>query len=148
MLDETLLPPKDLSSGLILIHNDGSRFRFLCLRTYESWDFTNCPVSQEEDPLEAAIDNARLALGIENPALHWGEDYRETVPFDDGRVSRYYLAESPAMDVELLVPAGAGAEDDYEFRWVTVDEAEDLLPPRLSLILDWAVGRLARMPSQ
>ena len=65
------------------------------------------------------------------------------MPYDDGRVSRYYLAESPTEDVELRVPAGAGAEEDYEARWATVDEAEDILPPRLALVMDWVVRQLA-----
>ena len=39
-------------------------------------------------------------------------------------------------------PSGEAAED-YAHRWVTVEEAEDLLPPRLAIVLDWAVARLA-----
>ena len=82
------------------------------------------------------------ATGIADPALHWGEDYRETVAFDDGRVSRYYLAQASDNEVTLRVPAGEAAED-YGYRWVTVEEAEDLLPPRLAIVLDWVVARLA-----
>lgn len=141
---EHTLPPKELSAGIVLVHDDGERFRLLCLRTYETWDFPKGPARNDEDVLEAATEEVRNATGIENPVFHWGEEYRETVPFDDGRVSRYYLAESPTAEVELNVPGGAGADEDYEYRWVTVDEAEDLLPPRLALILDWVVGKLAR----
>lgn len=142
--NEHTLPPKELTAGLILVHDDGERFRLLCLRNFDTWDFPGGPVREDEDVVEAATEAVRIATGIENPAFHWGEEYRETVPFEDGRVSRYYLAESPTDEVQLDVPAGAGAEEDYAYRWVTVEEAEDVLPPRLAIILDWAVGKLAR----
>ena len=43
----------------------------------------------------------------------------------------------------LRVPPGDGGEEDFEFRWVTFEEAEDILPPRLAIILDWVAGQLA-----
>ncbi|HZP87804.1 MAG TPA: NUDIX domain-containing protein [Burkholderiales bacterium] len=144
MMQPTSLPPKHLSAGIVLVHHDGTRFRFLCLRAFEAWDFPKAPVDDESEAVTAAIEELRESTGIEDPAFHWGEDYRETVPFDDNTVSRYYLAESPTMDVDLRVPFAAEAREDYEYRWTTVDEAEDLLPPRLALVLDWAVNLLAR----
>lgn len=142
--NEHPLPPKDLTAGIVLVHNDGERYRLLCVRNFDTWDFPKGPVREDEDVVEAATEEVRAATGIENPAFHWGEDYRETVPFEDGRVARYFLAESATDDVQLDVPGGAGADEDYEYRWVTVEEAEDLLPPRLGIILEWAVGKLAR----
>ena len=44
------------------------------------------------------------------------------------------------MDVQLRVPAGS--EDDFEFQWITAEEAEDVLPPRLSIVLDFALRML------
>jgi hypothetical protein len=99
-------------------------------------------VPADADPLQTALNELQDATGITDPALHWGEDYRETVPFEDGRVSRYYLAQASDNDVTLRVPAGEAAED-YGYQWVTVEEAEDLLPPRLAIVLDWVVARLA-----
>jgi bis(5'-nucleosidyl)-tetraphosphatase len=133
---------KILSSGLVVIHHDGSRYRLLVLRAFSAWDFPNALVDEGEDALTVALRATREATGIEELELNWGEEYRETVPHEDGSVSRYYLAQSKTMDVELSIPAGAGAEDDFEFRWVTADEAEDVLPPRLGLVLDWTVRML------
>jgi bis(5'-nucleosidyl)-tetraphosphatase len=31
-----------------------------------------------------------------------------------------------------------GRPEHHEYRWVSFDEAEDLLPPRLAIVLDWA----------
>ena len=95
--------------------------------------------------MQTALRELEDATGIVDPALHWGEDYRETVAFEDGRVSRYYLAQASDNEVTLRVPAGEAAED-HGYRWVTVEEAEDLLPPRLAIVLDWVVARLACGP--
>lgn len=137
-----VIPHKELSAGIVLVHHDGSRFRLLALRTFDQWDFPKRHVADEADPLRSALQELEETTGILDPALPWGEEYRETVPYDDGRVSRYYLAQARDMDVTLRVPPGEGA-DDLGHRWVTVDEAEELLPPRLALVLDWVVARLA-----
>jgi 8-oxo-dGTP pyrophosphatase MutT (NUDIX family) len=118
------------------------RVTLLVLRSFDRWDFPSAPVLEGSDPMHTAMHELQEATGISDPALHWGEDYRETVPFEDGRVSRYYLAQASDNDVTLRVPAGEGAED-YGYEWVTVAEAEDLLPPRLAIVLDWVVARLA-----
>jgi len=140
---DTPLPHKDLSVGLVVVHHDGSRLRLLCLRTYDNWDFPKTPVADEGGALEAAIAETRAATGLEELEFPWGEEYRETVAFDDGRVSRYYLAESADGEVILRLPADADAEDDYGYAWVTFEEAEDILPPRLALVLDWALRRVS-----
>jgi hypothetical protein len=90
-----------------------------------------------------ALDETRAATGLDDLELNWGsEAFRGTLAAEDGSVSRYYLAQSKTSDVALCVPAGEGQED-FEFRWVTFEEAEDILPPRLAIILDWVVGQLA-----
>jgi hypothetical protein len=43
----------------------------------------------------------------------------------------------------LQVPPGDAGLEDFEYRWVTFEEAEDILPPRLAIVLDWIVGQLA-----
>ena len=133
---------KSLSSGLVVLHHDGSRYRMLVLREYSAWDFPKAPVDDGEDPLAVALRATREATGLEDLELNWGDEHRETVTRDDGSVSRYYMAQSKSMDVELNIPAGEDAEDDFEYRWVTADEAEDVLPPSLALVLDWTVRML------
>ena len=139
------LPPihKVLSAGLVVVHEDGARYRLLCLRSFDQWDFPKAEVEDDGGALQAAIDAVDRQTRLVDLAFHWGEEYRETVAFDDGRVSRYYLAETGSSDVVLDVPAGSGAEEDYEYRWLTVDEAEDVLPPRLAIVLDWVVRTLS-----
>ena len=137
-----VIPHKDLSAGVVAVHDDGAMYRLLVLSSFDQWDFPKAAVVADADPLQSALHELADATGIVDPALHWGEDYRETVPYEDGRVSRYYLAQASDNEVTLRVPAGEAAED-YGYRWVTVEEAEDLLPPRLGIVLEWVVARLA-----
>jgi bis(5'-nucleosidyl)-tetraphosphatase len=137
-----VIPHKDLSAGVVAVHDDGAMYRLLVLSSFDQWDFPKAAVVADADPLQSALHELADATGIVDPALHWGEDYRETVPYEDGRVSRYYLAQASDSEVTLRVPAGEAAED-YGYRWVTVEEAEDLLPPRLGIVLEWVVARLA-----
>jgi len=134
---------KILSAGFCVVFFDGQRYRLLALRSFDSWDFPEALVPEGEDALQAALDETRAATGLEDLELNWGsEAFRETLAADDGRVSRYYIAQSKTDDVVLRVPAGEGQED-FEFRWVTFEEAEDILPPRLAIILDWVISQLA-----
>ena len=134
---------KVLSAGVVIVHHDGARYRLLCLRKFDSWDFPKAEVENEAEALATATAAAESEARLGDLAFHWGEEHRETVAFDDGRVSRYYLAQSASPEVVMNTPAGADAEEDYEYRWATVDEAEDILPPRLAIVLDWAARTLA-----
>lgn len=136
--------PKVLSAGLVVVHLDGSRYRLLAVRTYDGWDFPKTHVAEGEDPLQAALRATRESTGLTDLQLKWGDEWRETLAFDDGRVSRYFLAES-TTDAVSPHDTGSrdGVEEGFEHRWVTAEEAEDMLPPRLALILDWALARLA-----
>jgi 8-oxo-dGTP pyrophosphatase MutT (NUDIX family) len=135
--------PKTLSAGIVVVRHEDARYRLLCLRAFHSWDFPKAAVLGESDPLATAVAELQDATGIHDLDFHWGEDYRETVPYADGRVSRYYLAQTRSAEVALRQPSGADSAEDHEYRWVTFGEAEDILPPRLALVLDWVIGRLA-----
>jgi len=139
----TTLPPRTLSAGIAVVCRDDARYRLLCLRAFDSWDFPKTQVLGDSDPLATAVAELQDATGIHDLEFPWGEDYRETLPYADGRVSRYYLAQARSADVALRQPSGADSAEDHEYRWVTFDEAEHILPPRLALVLDWVIGRLA-----
>ena len=134
---------KVLTSGLCVVLFDGERYRLSALRSFDSWDFPKAPVAEGEDPLTVALDETRAAIGLDDLELNWGSlAFRDTIASEDGSVTRYYLAQSKTGDVALRVPPGDGGQEDFEFRWVRFEEAEDLFPPRLAIILDWVVGQL------
>jgi len=138
-------PPRTLSAGMVVVHHDGERYRILAIRSGERWEFPVASVAEGDDPLETAEAEVFTRTGISELALDWGDEYRETVPFPDGRVSRYYLAESAS---DRVTPGATSATDRAatEHRWVTAEEAEEILPPRLAIVLDWALARLASGP--
>jgi len=138
------LANKILSSGTAVVYFDGERYRLLAVRSFDSWDFPKALVPDGEDPLRVALDETRAVAGLSDLELSWGEEaFRETIAAEDGSVSRYYLAQSKTDEVALRVPPGDAGLEDFEYRWVTLEEAEDILPPRLAIVLDWIVGQLA-----
>ncbi|MEO8628445.1 MAG: hypothetical protein ABI612_10140, partial [Betaproteobacteria bacterium] len=99
---------KHLSAGLIVVHFDGERYRLLTLRTFNDWDFPKIEVADGDDPMQAALNVTEELTGLTDLELPWGEEHRETLAFEDGDVSRYYIAQSQTDDVELRVPSGDG----------------------------------------
>ena len=95
----------------------------------------------DETPLEAAIRETAEEASITDLVFRWGEAFCETAPYGQGKVARYYLAETRQEHITLPVSPELGHPEHDEWRWVSFDEAGKLLPPRLQPILAWA-GKL------
>jgi 8-oxo-dGTP pyrophosphatase MutT (NUDIX family) len=134
--------PKILSAGVIPLRRTPLGWRMLVLRAYKNWDFPKGLVEPDEDPLDAAEREALEEAGLTGLDFPFGEDYKETLPYAGGKVARYYLAETREESVSLPISHLLGRPEHHEWRWVSFDEAEDLLPPRLAIVLDWARQRL------
>jgi 8-oxo-dGTP pyrophosphatase MutT (NUDIX family) len=128
----------DHSAGVVLLRRFDGGWRCLVLRAYRIWDFPKGLVEDDEAPREAAQREVWEETGLSDLEFHWGSEYRETLPYAGVKVSRYYIAEAPRGDVRLPISKELGRPEHDEFRWVSFDDAEDLLPPRLAIILDWA----------
>ena len=129
---------KVLSAGIVPIRRTGDGWRMLVLRAYRNWDFPKGVVEPGEDPITAAKREATEETGLTDLEFNFGEAYRETLPYSGGKIARYYLAETAEDTVRLPISHALGRPEHHEWRWVSFEEAEDLLPPRLALILDWA----------
>jgi len=78
------------------------------------------------------------ATGPSGCVSPFGEAFIDTLPYAGGKIARYYLAETREERVTLPVSPELGRPEHHESRWVSFDEAEKLLPPRLAIVLDWA----------
>lgn len=141
-----MISNKILSSGIIPIRFADGDWQLLVLRAYKNWDFPKGVVEPNEDPLDAAKRETEEETGISDFDFVFGEDYKETVPYNvtasGHKVARYYVAETQADNITLPVSPELGRPEHHEYRWVTCDEAEDLLPPRLAAVLDWVRARI------
>ena len=109
----------------------------LVLRAYKNWDFPKGQVEPGEDPLDAAKREATEETGVADIAFPFGDAYRETLPYASGKIARYYLGEITEENIRLPISHELGRPEHHEWRWVSFDEAEELLPPRLGVVLDW-----------
>jgi len=131
------------AAGAVVFRRTPGGVRLLVLRAYNNWDFPKGLVEPGEDQLSAAKREVKEETGLTSVEYPFGEEYRETVPYAANKVARYYLAETEEHDIELPVSTALGRPEHHEFRWISLDEAEELLPPRLTVILDWVKKTLA-----
>jgi 8-oxo-dGTP pyrophosphatase MutT (NUDIX family) len=135
-----------LSAGVVVVRRLNGAWRLLMLRAYRNWDFPKGLL----EPGEAALDAARREVaeesGLRDLRFAWGEHYIETAPYARNKVARYYLAEAPTGDPTLPIQPDLGRPEHHEARWVTVDEALALAPPRLHPVVRWAQLALDATP--
>jgi bis(5'-nucleosidyl)-tetraphosphatase len=129
-----------LSAGVVMVRFSADFPRYLMLRAFNYWDFPKGVVESGEDPLEAAMREVleETGLTLELANFRWGKGYQETAPYGMGKIARYYLAESLEGDPYLPNNPSTGKPEHEELRWVTYQEAQPILPPRLRAILNWA----------
>jgi 8-oxo-dGTP pyrophosphatase MutT (NUDIX family) len=112
------------------------------LRAYRNWDFPKGMVESGEAPLAAARREVLEESTIADLDFIAGEDYVETGPYSRNKVARYYLAQTLTSEVSLPVNPELGTPEHHEWRWVELDEARNMVSPRLQPVLDWAQHRL------
>ena len=132
------MKPAPRAAGAVVFRRSDRGIRLLLLRAYKNWDFPKGLVQPGENELEAAKREVREETGLAELDYPFGEEFKETLPYAGNKVARYYLAETDAEEIALPVSPELGRPEHHEYRWVSFDEAEDLLPPRLAIVLDWA----------
>ena len=137
-MNAPLNPPPKRAAGAVVFRRSDHGVRLLVLRAYKNWDFPKGMVEPGESELDAAKRECAEETGILDLEFPFGDAHRDTVPYAGGKIARYFLAETDAVDVTLPVSAELGRPEHHEWRWVSYDEAEDLLPPRLAVVLEWA----------
>ena len=130
--------PHAFSAGVVVVRWGKDGWQLLVLRAYRNWDFPKGMVELNETPLDAAIRETTEEASITDLVFRWGETFCETVPYGQGKIARYYLAETEQEHITLPISPELGHPEHDEWRWVSFDEAKKLLPPRLQHILAWA----------
>jgi 8-oxo-dGTP pyrophosphatase MutT (NUDIX family) len=126
------------AAGCVVFRRTPRGPRYLVLRAFKNWDFPKGLVDTGEDQLACAKREVEEETGLTELDYPFGDKFRETVPYAGNKVARYYLAETEQVEIVLPVSPELGRPEHHEYRWVSLDEAEDLLPPRLAPVLDWA----------
>jgi 8-oxo-dGTP pyrophosphatase MutT (NUDIX family) len=132
------MTPRKLAAGAVVFRRTAGGVRLLVLRAYKNWDFPKGMVEAGESELDAARRECAEETGLTELDFPFGEAHRDTVPYAGGKVARYFLAETQAEAITLPLSPELGRPEHHEWRWVSFDEAEELLPPRLAPVLDWA----------
>jgi 8-oxo-dGTP pyrophosphatase MutT (NUDIX family) len=108
------------------------------LRAYRNWDFPKGRVEPGEDPLAAARREVREETLIEDLEFKWGDVHRETGPYGNRKIARYYLAATRTQKIVLPVSPELGRPEHNEWRWVDLEAALSLASPRLQPVVRWA----------
>ena len=131
------MAPRKLAAGAVVFRRTEAGLRLLVLRAYKNWDFPKGLVEPGESELDAARRECAEETGLAELDFPFGDAHRDTVPYAGGKVARYFLAETQVAAITLPVSPELGRPEHHEWRWVSFEEAEELLPPRLAVVLDW-----------
>lgn len=131
-------PNRKRSAGIIVLRRVPGGWRVLLLRAFRNWDFPKGRIEVGEDPLAAALRETREETELTDLVFSWGDVFRETEPYAGGKIARFYIAQTLSERIELPVSPELGRPEHHEWRWVSFDEARELLAPRLRFIVDWA----------
>jgi 8-oxo-dGTP pyrophosphatase MutT (NUDIX family) len=129
--------PAPRAAGAVVFRRSERGIRILVLRAYKNWDFPKGMIEPGESELDAARREVEEETGLSGLEYPFGEEFKETLPYSGNKVARYYLAQTDAEKIALPVSPELGRPEHHEYRWVSLDEAEDLLPPRLAVVLEW-----------
>ncbi len=84
-----------LSAGIVLIRKKEDDWLYLFLRAYSNWDFPKGEVKADEEPFEAARREAQEETGISDLNFRWGNDFKETEPYNRGRKMADTISQKP-----------------------------------------------------
>ncbi len=131
------MTPRKLAAGAVVFRRTDRGVRLLVLRAYKNWDFPKGMVEPGESDLDAAKRECAEETGLADLDFPFGDAHKDTLAYAGGKVARYFLAETAQAAITLPVSPELGRPEHHEWRWVSLEEAEDLLPPRLAVVLEW-----------
>ncbi len=129
---------KVLSAGVVVVRKNDTGFKYLLLRAFNHWDFPKGVVEAGEEALDGAKREVTEETTITELNFKWGLEYRETGPYGQGKVARYYIAETQQEEVDLPINPEIGRAEHEEYCWVNYNDALLLVSPRVRSVLEWS----------
>ena len=130
------------SAGVVVIRNEASKWLFLILRCYRNWDFPKGGLNNGESFIDAAIRETEEETSIKDLNFNWGDTYCDTTIYANRKVARYFIAQTEQSLIALPINPALGKAEHDEYKWASIEEARNILPPRLQPILEWAFERI------
>ena len=132
------------SAGVIIVDfsNTESQGKVLCVRAYSNWDFPKGHVEQGETLAAAAkrecseettLDCFKdyILTGATAPSVTYGSGSKQ-------KTATYYMGVRLSDKVPFLpVSEELGKPENDEYRWVDIEDLQDLLPKRLQSVGDY-----------
>ncbi len=134
------MPRRIRSAGVVIVRRYKDReVLFLVLRAFGYWDFPKGLVEAEEEETETAKREAAEEAGLHDLKFSWGDCFIDTEAYGrDRKIARYFIAETRKSEIKLPISAELGRPEHDEWRWATLEEAQELFKPRLIRVLLWA----------
>lgn len=130
--------PDKLSCGAVVVRKAESGWVTLMLRAYRNWDFPKGICEAGETPMEAAVREVGEETGVTDLSFDWGDRFKETGPYNQGKVARYFLVRTEEEAVKMGISPELGRPEHQEYRWMDFDEAYDISSSRVRLVVQWA----------
>jgi len=134
------------SAGVVVVSLVDRKPRFLLLRSYRNWDFPKGIVEPGEQPIDAAVREVREETALDDLSFDWGLVYRETGPYNKGKIARYYIARSKERSIRLPINPDLGRPEHHEATWVDYDRALAMVSSRLQPVVRWAYSVINHGP--
>lgn len=127
-----------MSAGAVPIRMKDGKWEYLLLRSFRYWDFPKGMVEKDEDPWMAAVREVAEETGLSEFTQPFGKEFIETLPYGKGKVARYYIIQIGEDKIIEFIPNPiTGVIEHHEHRWVTFEQAQKLLVPRVLEVLNW-----------
>jgi 8-oxo-dGTP pyrophosphatase MutT (NUDIX family) len=139
---ETSKYPKTLSCGIVVVRQ-ANEWQYLMMRSYSYWETGGKGKQQAgESDFETALRETEEETGLKLNDLDfkWGRVFKDTEPYAQDKVARFFIAETSKQDIVLKINKELGKPEHNEYRWCSYDEASRLVGARIQTVLDWAQG--------
>lgn len=134
-----------VSCGIVIVRQEADEYKYLLLRSRKYYDFPKGRMEAGEDPLDTALRETEEETTIAPDELKftWGKDHKQSDTYKKGRkFVIYFLAETKKEKIELPVNEELGHPEHEEYEWMTFEDANKVLVPRVQKILRWAQKRI------